>query len=125
MLYSVLSPDLFNIYLEHIMHALEYMEYICASINGSIVNNLRFADDLGLIARKLGDLQQLLSKVKEISTRYGLEISETKTEWLVMRHEDSINNSGEQLTLKGKPLKKIDQFHYLGATITNNGDCNH
>ena len=40
-----------------------------------------------------------------------------------MRHEDSINTSGEQLTLKGKPLKKVDQFRYLGATITSNGDC--
>ena len=37
--------------------------------------------------------------------------------------EDSINNSGERLTLKGKPLKKVVQFHYLSATITSNGDC--
>ena len=56
-------------------------------------------------------------------SHYSLEINETTTEWLVMRHEDSINNSGKQLTLKGKPLKKVDQFHYLGATITSNGDC--
>ena len=62
------------------------------SINGSIVNNLCFADNIDVIARQLGDLQQLLIKVKEVSTRYGLEISETKTEWLVMRHKDSINN---------------------------------
>ena len=41
----------------------------------------------------------------------------------MMRHEDSINNSEEQLTLKGKQLKKVDQFCYLGATITSNGDC--
>ena len=37
----VLSPDLFNIYLAHVMgEALEGMEYIGASKNGSIVNNL-------------------------------------------------------------------------------------
>ena len=46
-----------------------------------------------------------------------------KTEWLVMRHENSIITSGEQLTLKGKPLMKVDQFRYLGATITSNADC--
>ena len=80
------------------------MEYIGASINGSIVKNLHFADHIDLIARQLGDLQHLLNKVEEvdISTCYGVEISETKTEWLVMRHEDSINTSGEQPTLKGK-----------------------
>ena len=75
------------------------------------------------MASQLGDLQHLLIKVEEVSTRYGLEVSKTKTEWLIMRHEDSIKTSGEQLTLKRKLLKKVDQFHYLGATITSNGDC--
>ena len=56
------------------------MEYIVASINNNIVNNLHFADGIDLIARQLGDLQQLLNKVEEVSTHYGLEISETKTE---------------------------------------------
>ena len=69
---------------------------------------MRFADDIDLIARQLGDLQHPLNKVEEVSTHYGLEISETNTEWTVMRHEDSINTSGEQLTLKGKTLKKVD-----------------
>ena len=77
----VLSPDLFNIYLEHVMReALEGMVYIGASRNGSIVTNLRSADNTDLIARQLGDLQHLLNKVEEVSTRYGLKISETKTE---------------------------------------------
>ena len=97
----VLPPDLFNIYLEHVMRdALNGMEYTDASINGSIINNLHFADDIDLIARHLGDLQHLLNKVEEVSTRYGLEISETKTEWLVMRHKDSINTSGEQINIE-------------------------
>ena len=53
----MLSPTLFKIYLEHVMHeALEGMEYIGASINGNIVNNLHFADNIDLIARQLGDL---------------------------------------------------------------------
>ena len=86
----VLSPDLFYIYLEHVMHeTLEGMGYIGASINGRRVNYLHFADNIDLIARQLGDLQYLLHKVEEVSTCNGLEISETKTECLVMRHEDS------------------------------------
>ena len=40
-----------------------------------------------------------------------------------MKHEDLINTSRKQLPLKGKPLKKVDQFRYLDATITSNGDC--
>ena len=78
------------------MHeVLEGMDYIGASIIGSIVSNLHFTDDIDLITRQLGDLLQLLNKVEEVSTCYGLAISETKTEWLVMRRENSINTSGK------------------------------
>ena len=101
----------------------EGMEYIAASINGNIVNNVRFAENIYLIARQLGDLQQLLIQVEEVSTRYTLEISETKIEWLVMKHGDSIDNSQEQQTLNGKPLKKVCQFCYLSATLASNDDC--
>ena len=46
----LLSPQLFNIFLEHIMtEALEPLE-IGVKIGGSIINNLRFADDIDLIA---------------------------------------------------------------------------
>ena len=58
-----------------------------------------------------------------VSTHYGIEISAMKTEWIVMRHENSINNSAEKLTLKWKPLNKENQFRYLCATTANNGDC--
>ena len=29
----------------------------------------------------------------------------------------------EQLLLNDRPLKKVEQFKYLGATITENGQC--
>ena len=82
-----------------------------------------FANPVSTWPTLISNSVNIYSVVEEVSTHYSLEISETKTEWLVMKHEDSINNSGEQLTLKGKPLKKVDQFRYLGATITSNGDC--
>ena len=59
--------QIFQPLLEHIM--CEALEYIGTSINGGIVNNLRFADDIDLIARQLGDILQLLNKVEEVSTR--------------------------------------------------------
>ena len=52
-----------------------------------VIQSTTYADDTDLIARQLGNLQHLLNKVKEVSTCYGLEISDTKAEWLVMRHE--------------------------------------
>jgi len=50
----ILSPDLFNIYLEHIMReAIEGMESNGSRVNGRTINYLRFADDIGLMAELL------------------------------------------------------------------------
>ena len=77
----ILSPDLFNIYLEHIMReALEEIESSEISINGRNISNLRFADDISLLAELSSQAQQLLERVDKVSSKYGQEISETKTE---------------------------------------------
>lgn len=58
----VLSPLLFNIYSERIMvEALEEEEGIV--INGTHINNLRYADDTVLLAETMEDLQRMLNKV--------------------------------------------------------------
>jgi len=48
-------------------------------MNLQIVNNLRFSDDIDLIAETIEDLQQITDKVNESSKRFGLEINKQKT----------------------------------------------
>ena len=48
-------------------------------MNGQIiVNNLRFADDIDLIAETIEDLQETTDKVNVSSKRFGLEINKQK-----------------------------------------------
>jgi hypothetical protein len=85
----ILSPDLFNIYLEHIMReALDGLDDIGARVKDRTISNLRFADDIGLLAELLEQAQLLLDKVDQVSTKYGQEISETKTEWMLESTKD-------------------------------------
>ena len=102
----ILSPDLFNIYLEHIMReALDGLDDIGARVNGRTISNLRFADDIGLLAELLEQAQLLLDKVDQVSTKYGQEISETKTEWMLESTKDEQIVRGtieEGLLLRGK-----------------------
>jgi len=80
----ILSRDHFNIYLEHIIReAIEGMESNGARVSGRLINNLRFADDIGLTAELLDKTQLVLDKVDQVSSIYGQEISETKTEWML------------------------------------------
>ena len=63
----VISPQLFNILLELVMlFALEDTE-IGATIQGCRINNLRFADDIVLIAESPEDLQTLLTRCSQLA----------------------------------------------------------
>ena len=57
----LLSPDLFSIYSEIIMRALEGMPGI--KIGGYKMNNIRYADDTVLIADNEKELQEMLDTV--------------------------------------------------------------
>jgi len=76
----VLSPLLFNILLEVVIAlALENNEFD-AKVSGFCISNLRFADDICLIAEGNDDLQQTVDKVYTTGNRFGLEVNRTKTE---------------------------------------------
>ena len=62
----ILSPCLFNFYAEYIMRNTG-LEEIQAGIKiaGRNINNLRYADDITLMAERKKELKSLLMKVKE------------------------------------------------------------
>ena len=76
----ILSPCLFNLYAEYIMRNAgvdEAQDGI--KIAGTIINNLRYADDTILMADSEEDLKSLLIKVKEKSEKVGLKLNIQKS----------------------------------------------
>ena len=113
-----LSPMLFNMYSELIMrHALDKWED-GIEIGGKLYNNLRYADDVALLATTEGNLQQLVNDVGKASERFGLSLNAKKTQVMVIgRHTSSIN-----IMYNGAPLEQVKQFIYLGASFNEKGD---
>ena len=61
----ILSPCLFNLYAEYIMRNAELEETQAGiKIVGRNINNLRYADDITLMAQSEEELKSLLMKVK-------------------------------------------------------------
>ena len=85
----VLSPLLFNILLEVVMALSLEDKDIGATISGFLCSNLRFADDIALLAEKEVDLQSQIDSLHRCSTRFGLKISSSKTEVTVHFKESS------------------------------------
>ena len=75
----LISPTLFNIFLERIMSdALEEHDRK-VSIRSSNTTNLRSADDIDAVAEVERQLEALVESLDKICTRYKMEISAEKT----------------------------------------------
>ena len=72
----ILSPCLFNFYVEYIMRNTGLEEAQAGiKIAGSNINNLRCADDTTLMAESEEEPKSLLLKVKRESEKAGLKLS--------------------------------------------------
>ena len=72
----ILSPCLFNLYAEYIMRNVRLDEAQAGiKIAGRNNNNLRYADDITLMAESEKELKSLLMSVKEESEKAGLKLS--------------------------------------------------
>ena len=62
-----LSPTLFNIFLEHIMQDILENVVGGARCGNITINNLRFADDIDLIASNVEELKEITVKLDDTS----------------------------------------------------------
>ena len=79
------------------------------------INNLRYTDDITLMAESEEELKSLLMKVKEDSEKVGFKLNIQKTKIMASRPITSWQIDGETV---------ID-FIFLGSKITTDGDCSH
>ena len=113
----LLSPTLFNVFLEKIMtDALENHEGT-VRIGGRIITNLRFADDIDGLAGKEEELENLVKTVETASTAYGMEISPEKTKIM----SNKANGLTKTIDVKGYNLETVTNFKYLGAIVIDEG----
>ena len=73
---TILSPCLFNLYAEYIMRNAGLEEAQAGiKVAWRIISNLRYADDITLMAESQEELKSLLMKVKEESEKVGLKLN--------------------------------------------------
>ena len=87
-------------------------------IAGRNSNNLKYADDITLMAESKEELENLLTKVKEKSEKVGLKLN---------IHKKKIMASGPITSweIEGKTLEIVTEFILGISKITADGDCSH
>ena len=114
----ILSPCSFNFYAEYIMRNAGLEEAQAGiKIPGRNINNLRYADDITLMAESEEELKSLFMKVKEENEKVEkLNIQKTK-----------IMASGPITSweIDGETVDTVADFIFWGSKITADGDCSH
>ena len=82
-------------------------------IAGRSINNLRYADDMTLMAES-EELESLLVKVKVESEKVGLKLNIQKTKIMA-----------SSPTTSWETVETVSDFIFLGSKITIDGDCSH
>ncbi|KAI5726285.1 hypothetical protein M8J77_026528 [Diaphorina citri] len=116
----VISPILFNVFVEQIIDEAIAKENRGLKINGEIVNNLRYADDTLLIASSEEDLKYLLTNLFQVCQKYGMKINMKKTKVMCVSKKE---NKRMNVIINGEKLDQVEKYKYLGAEITTDGRC--
>ena len=104
----ILSPCLFNLYVEYIMRNAELDEAQAGiKIAGRNISNLRYADDTTLMAESEEELKSLLKKVKEESEKVGLKLNIQKTKIMA-------SGSITSWQIDGETVETVRDFYFWG-----------
>lgn len=104
------SPYLFACALESIFKGLQW-ETKGININGTKINNLKFADDIVLIAGTTTELNEMLQELATNSKQIGLEINMSKTKILT-------NSTKTPIKLYDSEIEYVAEYIYLGQLIS-------
>ncbi len=112
---DTISPKLFTACLEMVIRDINWEGGV--RINGEILNHLRFADDIVLIAQSTNELQAMLTKLNIHSAAVGLKLNRMKTKF--MRSE---NTTPGRILVEGEAIEEVKEYSYLGQVVTMDRD---
>ena len=113
-----LFPLLFITYLERIMEKVK--QNSCGiSINGNIIKNLRFADDIDLIDENFNNLRKQIETTSDSAKQVGLIINTKKTKIMVFGEKDN----SQEIKISEETKENVNKFECLGSRLTWDNNC--
>ncbi len=113
----ILSPFLF-------LTAIDWVMRRATGINAGIqwtltshLEDLDFADDICLTSHIRDHMQEKTDRVSTEASQIGLKINEGKTKIMLIN-----GKSKQAVNLNGTAIEQVDNFCYLGSTLSNDGD---
>ena len=116
---GILSPYLFNVYLDDLSIALSACRTGCC-VGNSLINHLMYADDLVIFSPSSIGLRALITVCEEYAVSHDMLFNHKKSVILICRSK-YMKNVYPVFTLNGKIIDESDTVRYLGHIICNSG----
>ena len=117
---DVLSPLLFNLYINDLVKVFEHNNVDPVKINEISINSLLFADDIVILSNSEKGLQKALNLLAEFCNSWKLQINSTKSKVIVF------NSNGKShknfFRYENGFLETVTSYCYLGITIKYTGN---
>ena len=104
-----MSPDLFSIYTEMVMHEAE-VRHLGISVGGRLLSNLHYADYTALCANNHYEADEPINQVDDADTRRLLKLNVKKTNLFVINESED-----PTLWVRGDPIERVKNFEHLGS----------
>ena len=119
----LLSPIQLNLFLEKIMQETLHDHHTSISFDGRPICNLRFADDIDLLVRSSGELQDLTNRLVGRPTIYGTEVGTEKSKTMT----NGTNNTSADISMTGRKSVQVPENHPVQRWLPPSGsphqDC--
>ena len=117
---GILSPYLFNVYMDDLSIALSACCTGCC-VSNTIMNHFMYVDDLVIFSPSSVGLRALISVCEKYGISHEIRFNYKKSAIMICRGQYMKNVYPPLYTRNGEIIKEVDSVRYLGHIISSNG----
>lgn len=115
---GVLSPYLFNVYMDDLSDEMNSSQVGCL-YNNVLINHLMYADDIVLMTPSANSLQTLLTICEKYAIKCSINFNLKKSVYMCIKPRNVSNMIVPIVFLNGSPLSIVAKQKYLGNILTS------
>ena len=104
----LLSPTLFNIFLEFVMNEVVSAKHEL-KLNNDLATNIRYADDTTLISAIFEKMQMSTKELENACKKFGMKINGSKCKIL--------SPCNDEINIDGSAVEHVGEFVFLGSVV--------
>ena len=113
---GILSPYLFNVYMDDLSTRLNSLKIGC-SLGDFLINHLMYADDLVLISPSTRGLSRLIKECQDYGLEFDILFNSSKSAVMFFKPHFMLNINLPNFIINDENIEIVNKYTYLGHII--------